>query len=70
MSNRTRVEYDCKEELYKILGGSIHSQPMTGGDVLHSFVEDNKWRVIAPDTAADVMLKIVCSRQMIQEFSK
>jgi hypothetical protein len=62
MSNRIRVEYDCKEESYKILGGSIHSQPMTGGDVLHSFVEDNKWRVIAPDTASDVILKIVCAK--------
>ena len=62
MSVRMRLEYDCKQESYRYLGLSGHSEPMAGGEVLGMEGEDNKWRAIAPDTIANTILNLVCSK--------
>jgi len=62
MSVRMRIEYDCKQESYRFLGLSGHSEPMAGGAVLGMEGEDNKWRAIAPDTNANTILNLVCSK--------
>jgi hypothetical protein len=63
MSLRARVEYDCKQESYRVLGFSTHSQPLAGGTVLGTWGEDNKWMAIAPRTIAETLLNIVCAQK-------
>lgn len=62
MSRRIRQEYDCKQERYKILGQTEHSEPMAGGEVLTNFGEMKTWVEIAPDTMSEKILKIVCAK--------
>jgi hypothetical protein len=62
ISRRYRTEYDCKQERYKLLGFSIHSEPMAGGTVLLTGGEDYRWEAIAPDTVAAIALNIVCAK--------
>ena len=62
MSTRMRYEYDCKQERYRFLGMSSHSEPMAGGTLLETYGEDNNWMAIAPDTIDETMLEIVCAK--------
>ena len=63
MSSRVRVEYDCKQERYKMLSLSTHSGPMAGGTSLYqSSSEDIKWRDIPPGNLFEIVLKIVCAQ--------
>ena len=34
MSHRLRYEYDCKQERYRFLAISVHTEPMAGGEIL------------------------------------
>ena len=61
-SRRMRIEYDCKEERYKILSASTHSEPMAEGKVLYAENRDNIWKVIPPASASEAMFKIVCAK--------
>jgi hypothetical protein len=62
MSRRMRVEYDCKQEPYRILAASTHSEPMAGGKVLITEEGPSGWQEIAPGTVAETMLEIVCAK--------
>ena len=62
MSLRMRMEYDCMNERSRFLGISGHSEPMALGGVLATAGEDKNWDAIAPNTAADQLLKIVCAK--------
>ena len=59
-SRRMRIEYDCKEERYRILSASVHSEPLAEGKVIYSENKDNIWTVIPAASAAEAMFKIVC----------
>lgn len=62
MSSRARVEYDCKNERTRILSLSLHSESMTGGEVLFSGGADpNGWAESPPGTPVAIIMKIVCS---------
>ena len=61
-SRRMRIEYNCKEERYRILSASIHSEPMAEGKVIYSEIKDNIWTVIPPASASEAMFKIVCAK--------
>ena len=63
MSRRLRLEYDCKQERYRILGFSFHTEPKAGGTVLQSGGEDNNWVAIAPDTVDETIFNIVCANK-------
>jgi len=63
MSRRARFEYDCKQESYRFLGISIHSEPMAGGKVLLTGGEDNNWNAIAPSTNDEILLNLVCAHK-------
>ena len=63
MSRRMRREYDCKQERYRYLAISGHSEPMAGGEVLVTGGEDNNWEAIAPDTVAETILNLVCANK-------
>lgn len=62
MSRRVRYEYDCKQELYRFLAITEHSEPMAGGKVLSMHEEEKLWRAIAPNTSAEATQKIVCAK--------
>ena len=62
ISRRMRQEYDCKEERYRFLFVSGHSEPMAKGEILITEGEDNVWDAIAPGTISDEILKIVCAK--------
>jgi hypothetical protein len=59
MSHRLRYEYDCKQERYRFLAISVHTEPMAGGEILLQNL-DTPWIDIAPATAAAAMFKIAC----------
>ena len=61
-SRRMRIEYDCKEERYRILSASVHSEPLAEGKVIYSEIKDNIWTVIPPASASEAMFKIVCAK--------
>ena len=62
MSRRVRREYDCKQERYRFLAVSLHSEPMAGGTILFSIDEENNWRAIAPGTFDETIFNIVCAK--------
>jgi hypothetical protein len=62
MSRRYRAEYDCKNERWRILTISEHSEPMAGGSAMRSQSDEDSWTDIAPGTVTDTMLKIVCAK--------
>ena len=61
-SIRMKREFDCKQERYRLLNISTHSEPMAGGKVLATDGEDKIWSAIAPGTADETILKIVCAK--------
>ena len=62
MSRRARREFDCKQERFRFLSLSSHSEPMAGGTTLFSEGEDAKWHDIPPDSVAEAMQKFVCAK--------
>ncbi len=62
MSRRLLIEYDCKEERFRILLASTHSEPMAGGKTLVLDDDPGKWARFPPDTPAEDTLEIVCTR--------
>lgn len=61
MSRRVRLELDCKEERYRFLATSAHSEPMAGGTVLVMLEEEKIWRATAPGTPSSKILLLVCA---------
>lgn len=62
MSRRGLYEYDCKEERFRILSISEHSDPMARGKTLFSDSEPGKWIHTPPETPSQTMLRIVCAK--------
>ena len=63
ISFRTKNEYDCKGERYRILASSSHAEPMAGGKTIFSFGEDpSGWRDIPPRTPSEAKLRIACAQ--------
>jgi len=62
MSRRIRHEYDCKQERFRHLGFSAHSEPMAGGELLVMGDEHKVWTDVPPSTAIEIILNIVCAK--------
>jgi hypothetical protein len=62
MSRLSRVEYDCKQESYRFLTFSAHSEPMTSGTVLKTEDEEDNLKAIPPNTVLEMILNIVCAK--------
>ena len=60
MSVRFLSEYDCKEERYRVLSLSSHSEPMAGGHIVISGDDPSHWVAIPPDTLGEITMKRVC----------
>lgn len=70
MSVRARHEYDCKEDRFRVLAASSHSEPMAGGDVLESADDPSTWFAIPPDTLSARVLKVVCAPVSTPDLAK
>ena len=64
LSNRSRSEYDCTNERYRMLSFSLHSGLMASGQNLMSIPVNlsEPWRDVPPDTSAETILKYVCAK--------
>jgi hypothetical protein len=62
MSRRSRIEYDCKQESYRFLAFSAHSEPMAGGTVLKTEGEDKNLWAVPPNTVLEMILNIACAK--------
>jgi hypothetical protein len=62
MSLRSRIEYDCKQERYRLLATSSHPGGMAGGSQLANVGGDDIWDDVPPSTPAAAMLEIVCAK--------
>lgn len=61
-SVRAKVEYDCNEEMYRLLALTTHSGQMASGEILRTIDGASGLMAIAPGTAAWIMQKAVCSK--------
>ena len=62
ISIRSRTEYDCKAERWKLLSFSAFSERMASGKTLISDDSPDAWSDIPPDSAAMRISKIVCAQ--------
>ena len=62
MSNRNRMEIDCKQERFRFLALSTHSEPMAGGTVLTQEGEANDWTAIPPNTTGERIFNLICAK--------
>ena len=60
LSRRFRFEYDCKQESYRFMSFSEHSEPMAGGNTLQNGTGDGIWRDLPPNSVGEAVLKKVC----------
>lgn len=63
LSRRIRLEHDCKNERYRMMTITSHSEPMAEGDMLfNDSLSNPQWKDIAPDTSMATILEIVCAK--------
>lgn len=62
LSRQTLVEYDCKEERSRTLSYSLHSEPMSGGQLLLTNDYYGRWTAIVSGTDGAFALYFVCTR--------
>ena len=62
LSRRTRNEYDCKQERYRILTISSHTGPMASGTTLATEGESFTWDYIPPNSIVETVLKKLCAK--------
>lgn len=63
LSSRKQYEFDCKEEKYRPLSFSRHSEKMAKGDVVYSSAPSSKnmeWGGVPPNTNGKLLLKFAC----------
>jgi hypothetical protein len=62
MSVRILQEYDCKGDRFRMLSMSVHTEPMAGGNVLHSGNRKEEWSHVPPDTPIKHIFNVVCAK--------
>lgn len=62
LSVRSREEYDCHKENFRMLNISSHSGGMATGETIQIDMEPSRWSEIPPNTSVEVKLKIVCAQ--------
>ena len=68
MSWRALFEYDCKDERYRVLSSTTHSEAMAQGSVAQGNVvgpintPNSLWEYIPPGIPAEKALRIVCAK--------
>lgn len=54
--------YDCKEERYKLLYSSFHSENMGGGNVVRTNNNPSKWEPILSGSIVEGLRKFACEK--------
>ena len=63
MSIRMMVEHDCKEDLFRYLSVSNHSEPMAGVRIINQGRKDEKeCNAVPPETLSATIHKILCAK--------
>ena len=60
-SVRMQYEIDCKTVKYQVTYEALHAESMARGTNLGT-AHPNDWKVVTPGTAAELIVKKVCSR--------
>ena len=60
-SAKTRVEYDCTGEKYRVLATIFYELPNGTGKVTASTSLVEQWNPVAPKTMAEDLLKVACA---------
>ena len=60
LSARTKVVFDCKKEMKKILDFATFSQRNLGGAVTSTLTPVSKWEHIPPSTYDYLLIDVVC----------
>ena len=62
MSRAGLMEYDCKDQRYRMRSLSAYSEPMAGGKTLGGISSPHEWNFVSPDSAYRLILEIVCEK--------
>ncbi len=63
-SNKEQREYDCKEELQRLLYISYHPEKNgKGGSVFRESYPDSEWRPVEPDSISRELWRIACGKK-------
>ena len=63
LSMRYQKEYDCAEELMRILAATTFAGHMGKGKVVKSFEHAGKWKPVAPGSIAQITWKAACGQE-------
>lgn len=62
LSVRLQHQYDCREELTRVLSHTAFSGHMGKGEVLYTNSDEGKWEPVPPDSVAHNLLEYACSK--------
>ncbi len=63
LSQKTQLEYDCKEEKGRRLAYILFGGQMGNGKVVYSDSDTDKWSPNAPESFGEIMWKIACGKK-------
>jgi predicted RNA-binding protein len=63
MSQKTRQEYDCKEERARILDVLRYSENMGRGEVARADSDPDEWKSVRPGSTAAVLREFACGNR-------
>jgi hypothetical protein len=63
MSQKTRQEYDCKEERARILDVLRYSENMGRGEVARADSDPDEWKSVRPGSMAAVLREFACGNR-------
>ncbi len=59
-SQKSLVEYDCREKQTRGLLVSLHAEHMGEGKVIYADESPHEWEPLVPDTMGEVLWKFAC----------
>ena len=62
LSRRSRVAYDCKHGLTRVLSLETYLEPMATGRTFVSVEREGLWKEVPADTAYETGFKTVCAK--------
>jgi len=62
-STKALHEYDCKEERFRMMSLSVHSNNLGLGNTVHSDSDPKQWTPISPTSLESSLLEYVCKKR-------
>jgi hypothetical protein len=63
LSTKEQMEYNCKNEQYRLLARLVISGSMGIGETIHSESVVEKWNPVTPDTVEEGFFKYACGKK-------